>query len=150
MTGTTSSASRRRPRPRRSVTKRKRIVVIEDDDDTRMTMAAVLEAEGYIVDASADAFGDLRHGHPDLVILDLFLHGESAGWQQLDILTLDPATRRIPVIICSAALASLTAARPKLIALDVAVLEKPFDVEQLTASVAAAIASAPRRPEVAR
>ena len=70
------------------------------------------------------------------------------GWQQLDILTLDPLTRRIPVIICSAAIASLTAARAKLAALDVHVLEKPFDLETLDAVVAAAIATAPRRPEV--
>jgi len=111
-------------------------------------MEAALLAEGYLVDASADAFGDVRHSGADLVILDLFLHGESAGWQQLDVLTLDPATRGIPVIICSAAIASLAFALPKLATLDVAVLEKPFDLEQLTAAVSAALASAPRRPEL--
>ena len=111
-------------------------------------MTAALELEGYEVRGSADAFGDIKHANADLVILDLFLHGESAGWQQLDILTLDPATRAIPVIICSAALASLGAARGKLAALDVAVLEKPFDIEQLTACVSAAIASAPRHAEL--
>ena len=112
-------------------------------------IAAVLEAEGYAIVASATAFGDIRHSGADLVILDLFLHGESAGWQQLDILTIDPLTRGIPVIICSAALASLAFARAKLVALDVTVLEKPFDLEQLTAAVSAALAAAPRRPEVA-
>lgn len=112
-------------------------------------IAAALEAEGYIVDGSADAFLDIRHSGADLIILDLFLHGETAGWQQLDILTIDPLTRAIPVIICSAALASLASARPKLALLDVAVLEKPFDLEQLSAAVAAALASGPRRPEVA-
>jgi CheY-like chemotaxis protein len=128
--------------------KRKRIVLIEDDDDTRAVMTAALEAEGYEVSASANAFGDIKHAKADAVILDLFLHGESSGWQQLDILTLDPATRAIPVIICSAALASLGSARAKLAALDVAVLEKPFDIEQLTACVSAAIASAPRNAEL--
>ena len=98
--------------------------------------------------ASADAFGDIRHAKADLVILDLFLHGETTGWQQLEILTLDPATRGIPVIICSAARGSLEHARAKLAALDVAVLEKPFDLEQLEAAVAAALGSGPRRPEV--
>ena len=127
-----------------------RIVLIEDDADTRLTMAAALEASGYEVKASADASGDIKHAKADLVILDLFLHGESTGWQQLDILTLDPATRGIPVIICSAALASLGSARAKLAAVDVAVLEKPFDLEQLDAAVAAALESAPRRPEIAR
>ena len=81
------------------------------------------------------------------MILDLFLHGDTAGWQQLEILTLDPATRGIPVIICSAALASLESAREKLSRLDVAVLEKPFDLEQLSAALESALASAPRRPE---
>lgn len=99
--------------------------------------------------ASADAFGDIKHSGADLVILDLFLHGESSGWRQLDILTLDPATQHIPIIICSAAIASLAFAREKLAMLDVAVLEKPFDLEQLLAAVSAAIASAPRKPEVA-
>ena len=81
------------------------------------------------------------------MILDLFFHGETAGWEQLDILTLDPATRAIPVIICSAAMSSLASHREKLSRLDVAVLEKPFDLEQLTACVESALASAPRRPE---
>jgi CheY-like chemotaxis protein len=111
-------------------------------------MVAALEAEGYQVQASADAFGDIRHARADLVILDLFLHGDAAGWQQLDVLTLDPTTRGIPVIVCSAAIASLGEARAKLAMLDVAVLEKPFDLEQLSAAVAAAIASAPRRAEL--
>jgi CheY-like chemotaxis protein len=128
---------------------RRRIVLIEDDDDTRTAMTAALEADGYEVEASAQAFGDIRHAHADLVILDLFLHGESAGWQQLDILTLDPLTRGIPVIICSAAIASLGLARTKLAALDVAVLEKPFDLEQLGAAVSAAIAAGRRNPEIA-
>lgn len=111
-------------------------------------MAAALEAEGHEVRASADAFGDVAHANADLVILDLFLHGETAGWRQLDILTLDPATRAIPVIICSAAIGSLGAARGKLALLDVTVLEKPFDIEQLTAAVSAALGSGPRRAEL--
>ena len=128
---------------------KKRIALIEDDEDTRTMMTAALEADGYAVDASADAFPDIRHSGADLVILDLFLHGESAGWRQLDVLTIDPLTRGIPVVICSAAIASLGSARSKLALLDVAVLEKPFDLEQLSAAVIAALASAPRRPEIA-
>jgi CheY-like chemotaxis protein len=112
-------------------------------------MTAALEADGHAVQGSADAFLDIRHSRADLVILDLLLHGESAGWRQLDILTIDPLTRHIPVIICSAALGSLALARQKLAMLDVTVLEKPFDLEQLGAAVGDALASAPRRPEIA-
>jgi CheY-like chemotaxis protein len=111
-------------------------------------MVAALQSDGYDVQASADAFGDIRHARADLVILDLFLHGDAAGWQQLDVLTLDPATRGIPVIVCSAAITSLGEARTKLAMLDVAVLEKPFDLEQLSAAVAAAITSRPRHAEL--
>jgi CheY-like chemotaxis protein len=111
-------------------------------------MIAALQSDGYEVQASADAFGDIRRARADVVILDLFLHGDAAGWQQLDVLTLDPATRGIPVIVCSAAIASLGRARTKLAMLDVAVLEKPFDLEQLSAAVAAAIASGPRQAEL--
>ena len=93
-----------------------------------------------------DAFGDLKQLKPDLVILDLFIHGETAGWQQLDILTMDPATRGIPVLLCSAGIGALEHARPRIAALDVRVLEKPFDLEELHAAVAEAIAAAPRRP----
>jgi CheY-like chemotaxis protein len=111
-------------------------------------MAAALEADGYEVIATADAFADIKHARADLIILDLFLHGESKGWQQLDILTLDPATRSVPVIICSAAIASLGFAREKLVSLDVTVLEKPFDLDRLNAMVVSSLASAPRRPEI--
>ncbi len=98
-------------------------------------MPSALEADGYLVDASADAFGDIRRARPDIVILDLFIRGETSGWQQLDILTMDPATRGIPFILCLAAIASLEHARPKIAALDVRVLEKPFELSELEATV---------------
>ena len=125
----------------------RRVLVIEDDADTREVMAAALETAGYVVTATADAFGNIKKLAPDLIILDLFLHGEAHGWEQLDILTLDPKTRRIPVILCTAGLASLEAHRAKLLAMDVHVLEKPFDLAALEAIVTMALAAAPRQPE---
>ena len=125
----------------------RRILVIEDDADTRDAMTAALERAGYMVTAMADAFGNIKKLRPDLIILDLFLHGEAHGWEQLDILTLDPKTRGIPVILCTAGLASLAAHRAKLLAMDVHVLEKPFDLATLEAIVAMALTAAPRRPE---
>lgn len=122
------------------------ILVIEDDADTREVMTAALESAGYRVTAMAEAFGNVKKLAPDLVILDLFLHGEAHGWEQLDILTLDPKTRRIPVILCTAGLNSLAAHRAKLLAMDVHVLEKPFDLAGLEAIVTMAL-SAPRQPE---
>jgi len=122
------------------------ILVIEDDADTRAVMAAALESAGYTVTAMAEAFGNIKKLAPDLIILDLFLRGEAHGWEQLDILTLDPKTRHIPVILCTAGLASLAAHRAKLLAMDVHVLEKPFDLAALEAIVTMAL-SASRHPE---
>lgn len=124
----------------------RRVLVIEDDADTREVIAAALEGAGYAVTATAEPFVNIKKLAPDVVILDLFLHGEAHGWEQLDILTLDPKTRGIPVILCTAGLASLEAHRPKLLAMDVHVLEKPFDLAALEAIVAMALA-APRQPE---
>lgn len=125
----------------------RRILVIEDDADTRAVMAAALESAGYAVTATEEPFVNVKKLAPDLVILDLFLHGEAHGWEQLDILTLDPSTRGIPVVLCTAGLASLAAHRAKLLAMDVHVLEKPFDLGALEAIVAMALAAAPRQPE---
>jgi len=124
----------------------RRILVIEDDEDTREVMTAALEAAGYVVTATAEAFGNIKKLAPDLIILDLFLRGEAHGWEQLDVLTLDPKTRPIPVILCTAGLASLAAHRAKLLAMDVHVLEKPFDLGTLEAIVTMALA-VPRHPE---
>lgn len=124
----------------------RRILVIEDDEDTREVMTAALEAAGYVVTATAEAFGNIKKLAPDLIILDLFLRGEAHGWAQLDVLTLDPRTRPIPVILCTAGLASLAAHRAKLLAMDVHVLEKPFDLGTLEAIVTMALA-VPRHPE---
>ena len=120
--------------------------MIEDDEDTREVMTAALEAAGYLVTATAEAFGNIKKLAPDLIILDLFLRGEAHGWEQLDVLTLDPKTRPIPVILCTAGLASLAAHRAKLLAMDVHVLEKPFDLGALEAIVTMALA-VPRHPE---
>lgn len=125
----------------------RRVLVIEDDADTRAVMAAVLEGAGYAVTATAEPFGNIRKLAPDVIILDLFLKGEAQGWAQLDILTLDPATRTIPVILCTAGRASLAQHQPKLLAMDVHVLEKPFALGSLEAIVAMALRAAPRQPE---
>jgi CheY-like chemotaxis protein len=122
---------------------RRRILVIEDDGDTREVMTAALEAAGYAVTATAEAFGNIKKLAPDLVILDLFLHGEAHGWEQLDILTLDPKTRGIPVILCTAGRNSLEAHRPKLLAMDLHVLEKPFDLDVFLRAIERLLPAAP-------
>ena len=69
---------------------------------------------------------------------------EENGWQILELLTLDPATRPIRVIVCSAAVNSLHEHDALLQQYDCEVLAKPFDLDVLLAKVKAALARYPR------
>ncbi len=112
------------------------IAVVNDDTTFLRLMDELLRVEkGYRVSTSfvgSDAYTFVREMQPDLVVLDL-VFGNSAeqGWRMLDLLTLDPATRRIPVIVCSAATLQLHQHADWLRQFDVEVLPKPFDLDTL-------------------
>ena len=112
------------------------IAVINDDTTFLRLMDELLgREEGYRVSTTfvgGEAHSFVREVQPDLVVLDL-VFGNSAeqGWRTLDLLTLDPATRRIPVIVCSAATTLLHQHADWLRRFDVEVLPKPFDLDAL-------------------
>ena len=112
------------------------VAVINDDTTFLRLMDELLgQQEGYRVSTSfvgSEAYTFVREVQPDLVVLDL-VFGNSAeqGWRTLDLLTLDPATRRIPVIVCSAATVQLQDHADWLRRFDVGVLPKPFDLDTL-------------------
>src|SRR5690349_14566496 len=88
-----------------------RIAVINDDTPFLNLIRELLEdLEGYEVKIhkeADEAYSFVKDWHPDLVILDVVMGHEEAGWMVLQLLTLDPQTRPIPVIVCSAAVSSL-------------------------------------------
>lgn len=116
--------------------KKPHIAVVNDDTTFLRLMDELLRVEeGYKVSASfvgSDAYLFVRELQPELVVLDL-VFGDNAeqGWRTLDLLTLDPATRRIPVIVCSAATVQLQDHADWLRGFDVEVLTKPFDLDVL-------------------
>ena len=120
---------------------RRHIAVVNDDTTFLRLMDELLRTEeGYEVSTcfvGSEGYDFVRNTQPDLVILDL-VFGNSAeeGWRTLDLLTLDPATRRIPVIVCSAATYALHQHEDWLRRFDVEVLQKPFDLEVLLQKVA--------------
>ena len=123
---------------------KQRIAVINDDTAYLELMHELLEEiEGYAVTIckeADDAYEFVKETQPDLVILDIRVGHEENGWMILNLLTLDPATRPIPVIICSAAIASLHEHEDLLHKYDCDVLPKPFDLDALLAKVEAALA----------
>ncbi len=125
------------------------IAVVNDDTAFLRLMDELLgQEEGYKVSTSfvgSEAYAFVRDLQPDLVVLDLvFGSGAEEGWRTLDLLTLDPVTRRIPVIVCSAATVQLQDHADWLRRFDVEVLPKPFDLDTLLDMVRAALGM-PRR-----
>jgi CheY-like chemotaxis protein len=118
------------------------IAVVNDDTTFLTLMCELLEEEGYRAVAwreGHNAYEMIKRERPDLVVLDIRMERPDVGWQLLEVLELDPATRPIPVIVCSADVVFLRAKAARLAALGCAVLEKPFDLDGLLALVAAGV-----------
>jgi CheY-like chemotaxis protein len=120
------------------------ITVVNDDTAFLRLMHQLLKSHGYDVllhREGARAHSQIRETRPDLVILDIRLERKDTGWMVLDLLRLDPETRDIPVIICSADAVNLQAKRDMLQQQGYETLEKPFDLEMLLAMVRQKIGS---------
>jgi DNA-binding response OmpR family regulator len=111
--------------------------VINDTPEILDVFRMMLEDEGYR--ATTDRFttelgpkvAHIRELQPDLLILDLIVNGEAAGWQLLQLLKMDRATRAIPIIICTAAVRTVDELHSHLDAMGIKVILKPFDVDHL-------------------
>jgi CheY-like chemotaxis protein len=119
--------------------RRARITVINDDTTFLDLMRDLLEEdENYEVLICREwnhAYEFVKREQPDLVIQDIRLGGEEHGWTILNLLTLDPATRPIPMIVCSAAIQSLHEHQELLSTYGIRVLPKPFDLETLLRTI---------------
>ena len=117
-----------------------RVAVINDDTAFLNLMRDLLETEGgyeaVICREWDDAHAFVKDQRPALVILDIRIGGEEHGWTVLNLLTLDPETRRIPVIVCSAAIQSLHQHQDLLGKYGICALPKPFDIDALLETVA--------------
>src|SRR5215204_1851770 len=124
---------------RASAGRRERIAVINDDTAFLDLMRELLaREEGYEVIICKEwnnAYQFVKDERPDLLILDIRVGGEEHGWTILNLLTLDPETRPLPVIVCSAAIQSLHEHQPWLDKLGVCALPKPFDLDMLLETV---------------
>ena len=101
-----------------SEARRARIALIDDDTTFLDLMRDLLESyEGYevlVCKESDRAYQFVKDERPDLALVDIRLGGEETGWTLIELLTLDPATRPIPLIVCSAAVDQLNEHEPLL------------------------------------
>ncbi len=81
----------------------KTILVVEDDPDVADLLRLMLKRAGYEVLVTAtgrEALAMVHERHPDLITLDIWLP-DINGFEVLEQLKSDPATRDIPVVILS-------------------------------------------------
>jgi DNA-binding NtrC family response regulator len=115
------------------------IAVVDDEPDLVEVLEALLRDAGYDVvlwDQGKGAYELIRQVQPALVILDLWLEHPGAGGMVLGMLELDPTTRHIPVIVCSAHQQLFRDQQALLQDKGYILLEKPFDVDVLLAHIA--------------
>jgi len=118
------------------------ILVINDTPAIIELFTLMLEEEGYRV--STDLFtaemdvmlARVKADRPDLIVLDFIILDEQRGWQFLELLKLDPDTRDIPVIACTAAVKLVEQLQTHLQAMGVQVVLKPFDIDHLLGEIA--------------
>lgn len=113
---------------------KKRVTVVNDNAEFLALLAEFLGDEGYEVTTlpkHQGAFEQIKNSKPDIVICDLLFENIPEGWALLDMLYLDPETRSIPTILCSAATQHIREVVPTLTAKGILWLEKPFELEKL-------------------
>jgi DNA-binding NtrC family response regulator len=117
---------------------RPRILVVDDEENIRLTLAAILEQEGYVVDVAAsqsEALVQIETSIYDAVVTDLRL-GDGDGLSIADALQgVAPGT---PVIIITG-YASLESAMRAVQQRVYQYLTKPSDLDQLKVAIRGAI-----------
>ena len=127
--------------------RRPRILVLNNDSDFLDLMKELLADEGYESETRKvwdDAYDVVKRMKPDLVILDVLLDIAGRGFQLIDLLTLDPATRSMPLIVASTSTAQLHERTEAFTAMGIPVIGKPFDLETLLGIIRRSLAAGTR------
>jgi two-component system nitrogen regulation response regulator NtrX len=125
------------------------IAVIDDNVLVRQLVGEVLADEGYQVlelDGQDGVFGQIKAQRPDLVMLDLHLGAQGSGWELLASIRADPSLSQIPVIIVTAGPEELARHASEMEHMGYRTLEKPFDLDEMFATVRQMLAAAENGP----
>ena len=112
--------------------------LLEDDIAIQEMLLLVLKDEGYVVTNYPDAQACLQalapvtehvHSPIDLLVIDWHLGGNVSGTEVIKQIRLNPALTALPIILTTAATFNDI---EELKRLQVALLEKPFSVDDMT------------------
>jgi CheY-like chemotaxis protein len=122
------------------------VLIVNDTQEIIDLLRELLEDEGYRVSTSL-ALLDLdkvKELAPDIIVQDLLFEAtQEQGWKFLTLARLDPEVRRIPLVLCTAAVQTVKDEEmaAKLEQLGVRVVLKPFDIEELLGVLAETLAA---------
>ncbi|HZT97164.1 MAG TPA: response regulator [Chloroflexota bacterium] len=115
-----------------------RVTVVNNDTDFLSLMKEVLADRGWettVIRESGSAYRLIKEHQPDVLLLDIRMETPESGWNVLELLKLDPETRDIPVVVCSAAALDVRAKEEWLHDRGIDVLVKPFEIDDLYLAV---------------
>src|SRR5437870_4304022 len=107
------------------------IMVIDNDKNARKLFVSMLSHVGWQISTVeyADATVALvQQISPNLIILDFNLQLQGKDWQFLQLLKMDDATARIPILVCTTATNLSVEIAGYLAGHDIHIVHKPFDL----------------------
>ncbi len=111
-------------------------------------MRELLEEEGFRVSTLTTVERDLDAVvalAPDLITIDYMWTTSDNEWIYLTLLTMDPRTRHIPVILCTGAVSQVQELEQHLAMLGIRVVLKPFDIDVFVRAVQEMLGREPMR-----
>jgi CheY-like chemotaxis protein len=109
-----------------------KILLVEDNEPNRTMLARRLERKGLSVIAASDGeqgYSLALSESPDLILMDISLPGMD-GWQVIELLKSEAATREIPLIVLTAH--ALVSDRDRVVETGCDdYFSKPFDFQRL-------------------
>lgn len=126
------------PVPPKGHRSRRLVLVINDTQEILELFSDIFTEEGYDVIVSSFAPKELDEIiaiDPDLLVVDFMIGDEARGWQLLQKLKMHRETATIPAIACTAAVAVVRELEGHLSAKNIAVVLKPFDIDDLLRAV---------------
>ncbi len=118
-----------------------RVTVVNDNEDFLELVREILDDERYdttTIDGDRpEALEQIRASRPDVLMIDLRLGSDGLhGWEIAQQVRADDQLKGVPILICSGDIMALKELAPELAeGRDLAVLTKPFAVDELCDTV---------------
>jgi CheY-like chemotaxis protein len=120
-----------------------RVLIVEDDEDIRETVCEVLAELGFVVDMQSngqEAMDWLRASptnRPDVIVLDLLMPVMN-GYEFIEAVRGDSSLAALPIVLSTA----VRPTRDEGPISGIAVVRKPYELDELLSAINAAIAVA--------